>query len=69
MPITISPDIMPSAMAKKPPAHLLLSFYRIRDLHVRCCGRRVGGWEGILEEIGPVFKYIHAFSLASHQAR
>jgi len=30
--------------------------------------RSAGGWEGVLEEIGPVFRYIPAFSLAGHQA-
>jgi hypothetical protein len=28
-----------------------------------------GGWEGVLGGIGSVFRYIPAFSLASHQAR
>jgi len=31
--------------------------------------RSAGGWEGVLEGIGPVFRYIPAFSLAGHQAR
>jgi hypothetical protein len=33
MPITISPDIMPSAMAKKPPAHLLQSLLQVSSFH------------------------------------
>jgi len=33
MPITISPDIMPFAMAKKPPAHLLQSFLQVSSFH------------------------------------
>jgi len=28
--------------------------------------RSAGGWEGILEGIGPVFRYIPAFSLKGH---
>jgi hypothetical protein len=31
--------------------------------------RNAGSWEGVLEGIGPVFRYIPAFRLASHQAR
>jgi hypothetical protein len=31
--------------------------------------RSAGGWEGVLEGIGPVFRYISAFSLAGHQVR
>ncbi|NOR05013.1 MAG: hypothetical protein GQ575_01740 [Deltaproteobacteria bacterium] len=31
--------------------------------------RSAGGWEGVLGGIGPVFRYIPAFSLAGHQAR
>ncbi|MCD4754494.1 MAG: hypothetical protein K8R75_01625 [Deltaproteobacteria bacterium] len=31
--------------------------------------RSAGGWEGVLKGIGPVFRYIPAFSLEGHQAR
>jgi hypothetical protein len=31
--------------------------------------RNAGGWEGVSEGIGPVFRYIPAFNLAGHQAR
>ena len=31
--------------------------------------RGAGGWEGVLEGIDPVFRYIPAFSLEGHQAR
>jgi len=31
--------------------------------------RNAGGWEGVFEGIGRVFRYIPAFSLAGHQAR
>jgi hypothetical protein len=31
--------------------------------------RSTGGWEGVLEGIGPVFRCVPAFSLAGHQAR
>ena len=31
--------------------------------------RSAGGWEGVFEGIGPVFRYIPAFSLEGHQAR
>jgi hypothetical protein len=31
--------------------------------------RSAGGWKGVLEGIGPVFRYIPAFSLVGHQAR
>jgi len=42
---------------------------RREDLTGGGLGRSAGGWEGVLGGIGPVFRYIPALSLASHQAR
>jgi hypothetical protein len=46
-----------------------LNMGRREDLTGGVLKRSAGGWEGVLGGIGPVFRYIPAFSLAGHQAR
>jgi hypothetical protein len=46
-----------------------LNMGRREDLTGGGLRRSAGGWEGVLEGLGPVFWHIPAFSLAGHQAR